>query len=480
MPHSSAARREQLVRRLFLRAISLFLALFIADLFIVGWLFFHDFDQRAIRSKLAEAADSARILANNLYREMAPAGSFDFVRIVARRVAIGQMIDQYTAQLKFVKFVDVVDRNGRVLLRRSVDEGGLSQLRLGGSFGGEAPPSPDSPPSFPMLTEGQQFLAVTSPSQVRVVPVPFGAGAGTLVLGMTAAPQDEEIGRLRQTLIMRLLAGGAVSLVLLGIAFTYVLRLVHRTRRLEADAQRAEQLAYLGTLASGLAHEIRNPLNAMNINLQMLEEELAAGPVQGEPLDLLRSSRSEVLRLERLVKDFLAFARPQTTRREELAPAELVGDVVRFMRPLFQEARVGLELVQEPGAPAVRIDPGQIRQALLNVLQNALEASPPGSAVTATVGATARGEARIDIRDQGPGIPEDIRREIFQVFWSKKPAGSGLGLPIAQRALEAHGGRIELESSEGQGSVFRLVLPSAFEAAAQPADATTTGNGGRA
>ncbi len=472
MPSPNVAGRELLVRRMFMRAVALFLVLFTTNVLIFGWLLFHDFDRRTISDKLKEAADTGTVLANNLSREMAPAGGFDFVRIIERRFALGQIIDQYTAQLKFVKFLDIRDRTGRLVFRKIVGEPGHWQIHTGGAFGGEAPPSPDSPPPLPGLSDGQQFLLPASAS-VRQVQVPLGT-TGTLNLGVISGPLEQEVARLRRTLVVELVFGGVISLVLLAVAFLYVLRLVHKTRRLEADAQRAEQLAYLGTLASGLAHEIRNPLNAMNINLQMLEEELDEAKLSEEPLDLLRSSRSEVLRLERLVKDFLAYARPQSTRRQEIAPAGLVADVIRFVRPAFQEAGVKLELLQEPGAPIVRVDPEQIRQALLNILQNALEASPREGTVTVSVGATPRGEARIAIRDEGAGIAEDARARIFEVFWSKKPAGSGLGLPIAQRVVEGHGGRIELDSETGKGSTFRIVLPSAFVAEAQPQAAPGT------
>jgi len=199
----------------------------------------------------------------------------------------------------------------------------------------------------------------------------------------------------------------------------------------------------------------------MNINLQMLEEELSSAGVDPDALQLLKSSRGEVLRLERLVKDFLAFARPRVERREEIVPEELVADVLRFSRPQFHAAGLQLELRTEEGAPVVWVDPARIRQALLNILQNALEVSPPGSAVVVTVGATVQGEARIDVTDRGPGIDGAALEHIFEVFWSKKPAGSGLGLPIARRSVELHGGRIEVETEVGKGSTFRIVLPAA-------------------
>lgn len=460
---AGSARRERLVQKLFVRALVLFLALFLVDALIVGWLFFRDFDQRTIRAKLAEAAVSARTLAEDLSREIAPGGALDFVRIGSRRGELEALLRRYAPRLRMVQYIEILDPAGRLVMRPQVDDSGTWRLQLAGAFGGDAPPNPDTAPSA-RIRGGPWRLAPGAQAGVRMVQAPLASGAGTLLLGVDAGPLEDEVARLRHALVLRLFFGGAISAALLIVAFLFVLRLVHRTGRLEADAQRAEQLAYLGTLASGLAHEIRNPLHAMNINLQMLEEELSAGQLPEATVDLLRSSRGEVQRLERLVKDFLAFARPQTSRLEETAPAALVADVVRFVRPLFQDAGVQLELHQAPGAPVVRVDPGQIRQALLNILQNALEASATGDTVTVLVGATPHGDARVDVQDQGPGIPERLQPLVFQAFWSRKPAGSGLGLPIAQRAVEAHGGRIEMVSSEGAGSVFRIILPAAIAA----------------
>ena len=204
----------------------------------------------------------------------------------------------------------------------------------------------------------------------------------------------------------------------------------------------------------------------MNINLQMLEEEARSGEIGEDTLALLRSSRDEVLRLERLVKDFLAYARPRASRRAEIDPAGLVSDVVLFLRPQFEEAGVELSLERERGTPSVHVDQERIRQALFNILRNALEVSEEGDSVLVRVGATESGEARIDISDEGPGIPAETRARIFEVFWSKKVGGSGLGLPIAQRAIEGHGGRIEVLSTLGEGSTFRIVLPPALAVSA--------------
>ncbi len=449
------ADAEQLVRGLFLRALALFLVLGLVDAAVVGWLYFHDYDRRALHERLLDAYRSSELLAGELRKVLAEAGDSD-LQVRAREALIEEVIDGYRTRLRQLRFIEIRSPDGRVVFRKSLS-GRVRELPPAPrAFGGLAPDNPDAPPPVP---PGSGEGAVVSRIGLREIRLPIGE-FGSLLVGV-AAQNQEVLERLRREQMLRLAIGGAISLLLLLVAFLYVLRLVHRTRKLEADAQRASHLAHLGTLASGLAHEIRNPLNAMNINLQVLEEELVEAGVSGEALELLRSSRDEVLRLERLVKDFLAYARPQPSAREELSPVELVGDVVRFLRPQFEERGVRLDLRQEEGVPTVRIDPGQVRQAVINILQNALEASPGDSTVTVTIGPTDRGEARIDVRDEGKGIPDEDLAHIFEIFWSEKPAGSGLGLPIAQRVVEAHGGRIEVESRPGDGSLFRIVLPPA-------------------
>jgi signal transduction histidine kinase len=472
MVAAARRQRDRLVRQLLLRTVSLFVALFVAELSIVGWLFFHDFNERAIQQKLLEAHDLGAWLADRFAGELAPAGSIDLVRLEERRDALERILDQAVEQIRFVNTVQVVTREGRVLLDiRRTASGRVRFIYWGLPFGGAAPRGPDSPPLDALPADPP---AAGPPVALgRVIELPMGRAGDSLVLGVNSRALEAVAEEMHAENLVKLAVGGAVSLALLAVAFLYVLRLIHRTRRLEADAQRAEQLAHLGTLASGLAHEIRNPLNAMNINLQMLEEEIVAGEVGDDTLALLRSSRAEVLRLERLVKDFLAYARPRQLRKADVAPLDLVDDVVRFVRPQFEGAEVALELERDETAPVVRVDAEQIRQALLNILQNALEVSAPGKRVSVQVGATEQGEAVVTVRDQGAGIPDDVRARIFEVFWSKKPAGSGLGLPIAQRAVESHGGRIEVASALGLGSTFRIVLPPAV--ATEPGEASAVG-----
>ncbi len=461
---SAQVRRDpdREVRRLFLRAVSLYVALVAANGLILGWLNYHEFDQRVIRERLIETVGQAQALADRIAETLGPGWADDPVRMEKSRASLSLMIGEHLEQTEVVGSVRVVNEQGHPIIH--YQRGAQGAERVGptsGSFSGVAPLMPDSPPSLATARDGRG--AAPALDSRHVVEVPLAGSAGVLQLGVGQDAIGHEADKLRRRNLAILAASGVISLLLVVVAFLFVLRLLHRTQRLERDSQQAEKLAYIGTLASGLAHEIRNPLNAMNINMQMLEEEIVEGGRLGDDaVALLRSSRDEVQRLERLVRDFLAFARPRKAHRRELSPDDLVADVVRFIRPQFQDAEVQLTLRHEDGAPAVLVDASQIRQALFNMLQNALEVCDRGSHVEVIVGATEHGEARIEVHDEGPGVPPESRERIFEVFWSQKPAGTGLGLPIAQRAIESHGGRIELVSVEGKGSVFTIVLPSAL------------------
>ena len=463
------------VRRLLLRAVALYLGLFIAIGGTASWLIFHDFSERQISEQLAEVQSRGRDLARQL-RELGLDKAIGEIQEITRQTAIARKIDEFTATLTQTTSVKLVDAAGRVIYSGHREE--TREIPVGD----DVPVNPDSPPEnflggvLSQSPLGDQAGIIGFP-HVRTITVPVGE-SGHLVMGIVS--EKEAIAETQRLLMGKMILGGLVSLMLLTVAFLYVLRLVQQTRDLEAGSQRAKQLAYLGTLASGLAHEIRNPLNAMNINLQMLEEELAEEGLGGETIALLSSSRDEVKRLERLVKDFLAFARPHSARREEISPVDLVSDVLRFMRPLFAKADVALELQREEVAPNIRVDTGQIRQALLNVIQNALEVSKAGDRVIVRVEETLRGEASILVRDEGPGMDRATRDQIFDVFYSEKPAGSGLGLPIAQRMVEAHGGHIEVESEVGKGSTFSIILPPSVSEASRAPEAPSAESSRRA
>jgi signal transduction histidine kinase len=257
-----------------------------------------------------------------------------------------------------------------------------------------------------------------------------------------------------------------VSLGLILLAFLYALTLLTRVARAEALSRGAEQLASLGVLASGLAHEIRNPLNAMRMNVQLLQEEIEtqAAPTP-ELQSMLGSTLKEISRLNRLVSDFLQYARPAEPEQGPVEVAKLVYETIGLLPRLPPRVRLLREL--PPDLPAARADGVQLKQALLNLLLNAVQAlESAGGGTVSVAGQAADGWLRLTVADDGPGIAPEDQQRMFQAFFTRRRGGTGLGLPIARRLIENNGGRIEVDSGPGAGSRFTLVVPVAAERAA--------------
>ena len=280
-------------------------------------------------------------------------------------------------------------------------------------------------------------------------------------VGIPLDQVEEYLRPVRRSLIARTLVGAGVTLLLLGGAFAYVLRLVQRTRRLETEAQMSERRAHVATLAREMAHEIRNPLNAMSINLEMLEEELG-GKTAGNPDEVknfLRSIKGEIRRLKDLTENFLSYARPPQLNMDAKDLNRFLEEICVFVQPEAEARRIQLVRDLDPMLPSVDFDSAQLRQAVLNILSNAQQVVPEGGTIRVRSRMEPKGEVRISIQDTGPGMSQEVRENIFQPFYSHREGGTGLGLPIARRAVEAHGGRIEVDSELGLGSTFHIILP---------------------
>jgi two-component system, cell cycle sensor histidine kinase and response regulator CckA len=250
---------------------------------------------------------------------------------------------------------------------------------------------------------------------------------------------------------------------------------------LQAKLALTSRLAAMGTLVAGVAHEINNPLAAeiasAGLALERLED-ISNDLSEGKPLDQGRLARDvrEVIddirdaqgaseRIAQIVRDLSAFARPDT-RRKRIRMAELVQQAIRWLAPTVgAQATVEVEGLDE--APDVTVSVGQIEQVLVNLITNAARATRPGERgrIVVRAGTSETGHARIDVDDQGVGIPEEIRERIFDPFFTTRPAGqergAGLGLSICHAIVTNHGGTISLESTVGKGSTFTVELPVA-------------------
>ena len=472
-------RSKPTFRRGLLFAWVLFIGLFLADLFLVAHLAFSDLSHRVIDEAIRASLDALRpavlaapdpilldagpieaVSAEPCPIKGPPQSTDRFAPCdpPAPRPDPGPSIFRaLTTRLERV----VTDTRGQVLWR------GIEQR-----FGLQV----DSAPAAALVEGHSEVREEWDVGNRRqgVIAVRQAAPPGSQQIREVGIPVeliDQQVALLQRDLQKKLWIGAGAAVLILLIAFLYVLRLLHRTRLLEAQAQMDDRLAYVGGLAAGLAHEIRNPLNVLSMNLEMLEEEISgrADGGGGEVRVYLSALQGEIRRLSSLVDNFLSYARPNQTRFETKDLNRILADIALLVRPEFEARGIALRLDLSPVLPPVDLDEAQIRQAVMNILMNAAQVLQAGGTVTVQTAVGSHGEAIASVQDDGPGIKPGDRERIFEVFYSTRGGGTGLGLPIAARIMEAHGGTIDVVSDPGRGARFVLRLPRRHPAEGAPA-----------
>jgi signal transduction histidine kinase len=252
----------------------------------------------------------------------------------------------------------------------------------------------------------------------------------------------------------------------------------------------ARKLTALGRLTAGLAHEVRNPLNAMTIHLELLRQKLAAGVEVGRrpsstllqdepradgavaaanrPVDLAGALRhaavigDEIGRLDQVVQGFLKFTRPGELTLQPVALGALIAEVAELVEAEARETGVRIVRESAPDVPVIQADSSLLRQALLNLAINACQAMPVGGTLRLACGVASPDRVRVTVTDTGVGIPPDDLNRIFDLYFTTKTAGSGIGLSLVFRIVQLHDGEVEVESAPGRGTTFTLLLPSAI------------------
>ncbi|MBN1697900.1 MAG: PAS domain S-box protein [Spirochaetales bacterium] len=230
-------------------------------------------------------------------------------------------------------------------------------------------------------------------------------------------------------------------------------------RAKEARLRRAESLAALTTLAAGVAHEIKNPLGSIGIHIQLIQKQMSdRETIKTRDISTyLNVINEEVNRLNKVILDFLFAVRPIDTELEIRDLNQVVNELLEFLKYELEKAHVGLE-VKLGRIPRIEIDEKYLKQALLNIIQNALSAMPEGGTLNVE---SRRDEDRVclEITDTGKGIPQDIMDKIFEPYFTTKDFGSGLGLTLVYKIIKEHNGDIYVESKEGNGTTFVLSFP---------------------
>jgi len=222
----------------------------------------------------------------------------------------------------------------------------------------------------------------------------------------------------------------------------------------------AEKMVVVGKLAASMAHSIRNPLTSVKMRLFSLDRSLDLNSQQREDFQVISE---EIVHIDSLVQSFLEFSRPPKLRMQMISPSEIVDLALKLMTHRLESYQVSVQVERHERLPVVEADPDRLKEVLVNIMVNACEAMKGGGAIVIreeeTLDASLGQVAVVRIRDNGPGIEEGLRARIFEPFFTTKEEGSGLGLSIAVRIVEEHGGRLNLESRKGQGAEFSLILP---------------------
>jgi signal transduction histidine kinase len=235
--------------------------------------------------------------------------------------------------------------------------------------------------------------------------------------------------------------------------------------------ERQEKLASLGVFATGIAHEIRNPLTAIKVRLFTLKNSRQPDTSEHEDIEVIGA---EIDRLEHIVRDFLQFARPAEPEFQTLPVNQLLQEVHMLLQSDLVARSVSLKLEQHTNQ-LIRVDPSKMKQVLINFVQNGAESMVGDGTVTLCsrqdrqlLNGRLANVVVIDVTDTGSGIPPEVQKRLFDPFFTTKEAGTGLGLPIAARIVEKHGGVIQFRTQPQRGTTFSIVLPSASKYENQP------------
>jgi len=222
----------------------------------------------------------------------------------------------------------------------------------------------------------------------------------------------------------------------------------------------AEKMASVGKLAAGMAHSVRNPLTSVKMRLFSLNRSLELSPTQRDDFEVISE---EIRHIDTIVQNFLEFSRPPRLKTQKISPSEIVDLVLQLLRHRLESYNVSVSVSRRTFLPEIQVDTEQLKEVLINILENACEAMEGGGHIDIheekgfhePLGHV----AVIRITDTGPGIQQPIQEKVFQPFFTSKEEGTGLGLSIASRIVESHGGSLELISETGKGATFVIMLP---------------------
>jgi len=396
------------------------------------------------------------------YGVAVPAASFPGIIAVH---ADARILLDFREQVGIQKLLEELGRQADIAYVALLDEGGQVLAHSDPSRVGtrEASPIPVAQP--PSGEPQQRRVTVPGLGEVYEATRLFPVGKsrrGVLRLGLSVARIHAIWAQDQRNMVIY--TGSILLIGILGVLAIFLnqRRYLQSVQAFQEAAQRDRRLAALGNLAAGVAHEIRNPLNAIGMGLQRLLREwrLAPGEDQAEFARLGGVLHGEVNRVNETVEQFLLLARPTRLTLTTCPVEEHLGGLLTLVREEAAAKGVAVETALALNGATARLDCRQVHQALLNLVVNAFQAMPKGGTLRLTARTTG-GQLEVTVADTGPGIPPEHLDRIFEPYFTTKEEGTGLGLALTQRIVEAHGGTIAVDSAPGKGSTFRIGLPIA-------------------
>lgn len=348
-----------------------------------------------------------------------------------------------------IQHIALVDNDRKVLahsdpqrIHRRQEDSAVVEAKSRQELGGKIVEEPDGTRHFDVV------------KTVNVNGAPFGF----LEIGLSLESADSAWRRSLRSMAISGLGIVAVGILGMGAIFYNQRGHLHKVRLLEEEIHRKERLSELGNMAATVAHEIRNPLNSVSMGLQRLKAEFTPTSDGEEYAHFLNVMQNEVHRLNGIVEQFLSLARPLTLTEEAIPVEEFLREITTLMNADSRASKVAMALEIAPDLPPVKADRNYLKQLLLNLILNGVQAMPDGGKLV--IEARVHGRSlQMNVIDNGMGIEAGDLSKIFQPYFTTKTHGSGLGLAIARRIAEAHGGKLTVASEPGRGSCFSVLLP---------------------
>ena len=300
--------------------------------------------------------------------------------------------------------------------------------------------------------EGKRYFEVVKPVALDKF------NMGFLKIGLSLGSMDLAWQNSLRAIVVLSLAIVAAGILGMAAIFHNQNSHLQQVKALEIEVLQRERLSAMGNLAAAVAHEVRNPLNAISMGLQRLKMEFQPTEDRDQYFRLTELMLGEAHRLNIIVEQFLSLARPVQIKAETLPVPEILKELAALQASHARELNVQIRVIAAPDLPPLTADPSHLTQVLLNLMLNGLQAMPEGGTLTLEA-KTSNGNFIVAVTDTGSGITAENQRRIFEPYFTTKVKGTGLGLAISRRLIEAHGGALTVTSEAGQGCRFEICMP---------------------